>query len=126
MNTVRARKKGQQYKLYVNDIYIGPVFKGDFEKVGMSVPDSEDYVITFDTDREVTELNDIIYERAYQKAIGYLATAEYSAGIIRNKLYMKGYSEEVVDIVIEILYEALLFHPLYALMHYQSNLGHLS
>ena len=106
MNTVRCKQKGKQYKIYVNDIYLGFLFKADFERVGLDAPESEEEFFTFDSDNEVIAIRDIIYDRAYQKSIGYLATAEYPAGVIKNKLYMKGFSESIVDEVISVLYES--------------------
>jgi len=106
MNTVRCKQKGKQYKIYVNDIYLGFLFKADFERIGLDAPKSEEEFFTFDSDNEVIAIRDIIYDRAYQKSIGYLATAEYPAGVIKNKLYMKGFSESIVDEVISVLYES--------------------
>ncbi len=106
MNTVRCKQKGKQYKIYVNDIYLGFLFKADFERIGLDAPKSEEEIFTFDSDNEVIAIRDIIYDRAYQKSIGYLATAEYPAGVIKNKLYMKGFSESIVDEVISVLYES--------------------
>ena len=42
MNTVRSKKKGKQYKIYVNDIYLGSIFKADFERLGIDAPESDD------------------------------------------------------------------------------------
>jgi len=106
MNTVRCKVKGKQYKIYINDIYTGYIFKSDFERLGLLCPEGEDEIFTFDSDREVTDIRDLIYSRAYQKAIGYLATAQYPSSVIRNKLYLKGFSESIVDDVIEVLYES--------------------
>ena len=106
MNTVRSKKKGKQYKIYVNDIYLGSIFKAVFERLGIDAPESDDEFYTFDSDSEVCAIRDLIYDRAYQKSIGYLATAEYPAGVIKNKLYMKGFSETIVEDVIAVLYES--------------------
>ena len=46
-----------------------------------------------------------VYDRAYNKAIGYVSTTECSADTIRTKLRMKRFPDQIIDQVIDVMNE---------------------
>ena len=111
-NTVRLviPKRNKYYKTYINDAFVGCLYLRDFENVGLKKPseckETEDgEIIYYDIpDVVVEDIEDVIYLRAFDKAVDLLSRIEMSASGIRTKLRLKDYSDGIIDKVIDELY----------------------
>ncbi len=105
MNSIRFVLYNKTYLAYLNEEYIGGIYKSEFKNFGLNVPEAREFYINDISDETITMIKEKVYDRAYNKAIGYVSTTECSADTIRTKLRMKRFPEQIIDQVIDVMIE---------------------
>ncbi|SEF41089.1 RecX family protein [Eubacterium ruminantium] len=101
MPEIRVVEKSKRNLIYIDDEYIGFLYNSDIKSLELDA--SEDGYIIDEVRAE--EITNKIYARTYEKAVSYLARAEYCSSEIRFKLKHNDYSEQMIEKVIEELYD---------------------
>ena len=104
MNSIRFVKKNRTYNAYLDDEYLGAVYSSELDKLGVDISEEYEFYAEL-SDQDVYFIRDKVYNRAFNKAYGYLTANECSENVIRHKLKMKQFPEQTIDDVIEMLYE---------------------
>ncbi|MCR5291735.1 MAG: recombination regulator RecX [Eubacterium sp.] len=88
---------GNQYRAFVDDIYMGPLYRSDLSS--NDIPEEGDI-----PDSKVDAIKDIVYRRAANSSMIILSKREASKGDIESKLRLKGYTDETISRVVDMLY----------------------
>lgn len=104
MESIRFVKRNKLYFAYHCDAFLGGIYINEFDSLGLDRPqDTEVYIDV--TDDIIQQIRDKVYSRAFNKAVSYAAVSECSQNVIRNKLRLKSFPDDVIDAVIETMYE---------------------
>ena len=98
MAELKIVTKGSRYFIYIDDRKMGFLYASDLKRIGLSDGQELD-------DVAVDELRDIMYRRTYNKACSYLESSEYCGSEIRFKLKHNDFADEMIDRVIDELYQ---------------------
>ncbi|MBR1507194.1 MAG: regulatory protein RecX [Eubacterium sp.] len=88
---------GNQYKAFIDDIYVGPLYRSDLSRE--DIPEEGEI-----PDSKIEVIHEIMYRRAANSSMNLLSTRELSGGDIESKLRLKGYTEDTIAKVTEMLY----------------------
>ena len=107
MNHLKVRKKNKSFQTYVNDEYIGILYRADLKGVGIKIAvDEEQSELDFEiSDENVIKLKNIVTDRAFDKAVAYASVTECCEYDVRMKLKRKDVPEYAISDALEMMYE---------------------
>ena len=109
MNHLRIKKRNKSFQTFINDEYVGMLYRSDFEKIGIKMKtrdDQDSEELNFDiTDDNVVRIMNVVRDRAFDKAVSYASVSECCAYDVRLKLQKKEFPEYAIAETIEMMYE---------------------
>ena len=109
MNHRRIKKRNKSFQAFINDEYVGMLYRSDLEKIGIKLKssqeqDSDELGFEIDDDKNHRVMN-IVRDRAFDKAVSYASVSECCAYDVKIKLQKKDFPEYAIDEAIEMMYE---------------------
>ncbi|MBR6402428.1 MAG: regulatory protein RecX [Eubacterium sp.] len=109
MNHLRIKKRNKSFQTFINDEYVGMLYRSDFEKIGIKMKtrddqDSEELNLDI-TDDYLVRIMNVVRDRAFDKAVSYASVSECCAYDVRLKLQKKEFPEYAIAETIEMMYE---------------------
>lgn len=99
VTNIIEKKNGRQFDIYIDNILKFTLDTNLVLKLGIT----ENMIVDEEWLNNIE--NEIKYKKAYEYSLRILSICDKTSGEIRKKLYLKDYSEEIIDRVIENLLE---------------------
>ena len=110
MSQLKLKKNNKSYKAYVDEVYIGFIYRSDFDKLGFDKSEIDDLYESEISDSVVDKLRDIVIYRAFDKAVEYATVQECCASDVSFKLRKKNIPDYAIQEAVTLMYEYNYFN----------------
>lgn len=110
MSLLKLEKYNKSFKTYVDDEYMGIIYRADFEKLGVDKNEVDKLYQKEIDDQGIQKLKEIVIYKAFDKAVEYATQTECCSSDVSYKLRKKNVPDYAITEAVKLMYEYNYFN----------------